>query len=360
MPESPVAPPSSATPLFRLRVTRLSLLKALVGVAVTALVVGAVFSSAADLNGALASMGDTSPRWLPLLVVAEALCYLGLAVQLQRLTGPASQISLWLAARVVVITSGLGSLLPGTPAPGIALGTRELNHRGLSTRQAGLSLVWLNWFSLRAFLVTAVLAAVLALPRGNIPLGNTWLVAGAGLVVLAGLSVTNILLTRQSLVEWAAVLAARAQFWAPRIGDEAARARGREWFHDAIDALGTPRNRVIVGVVSVGSWLADAWCLRLALVAVGANVNFNAVLLAYTGATLASSIKLIPGGIGIVEATQPLILHHFHVPLDLALAGTLVWRGFSLLLPALAGLLALVSLRLERRRREAERTLATL
>lgn len=354
-----MAEPLSGPPLVRLRVTRLTVLKALAGVALTALVVRVVFSSAADLNGAVASMGDTNPRWLPLLLVAEALCYLGLAVQLQRLTRPASRMSLWLAARVVVITSGLGSLLPGTPAPGIALGVHELNQRGLSTRQAGLSLVWLNWFSLRAFLVTAVLAAMLALPRGNISLGNAWLVAGAGLVVLAGLSVSNILLTRQSLVEGAAVFAARARFWAPRIGDEAARSRGREWFHDAIDALGTPRNRALVGVVSVGSWLADAWCLRLALVAVGAHVNFNAVLLAYTGATLASSIRLIPGGIGIVEATQPLILHHFHVPLDLALAGTLVWRGFSLLLPAFAGLVALVSLRVERRRRAAGRSLAT-
>lgn len=41
------------------------------------------------------------------------------------------------------------------------------------------------------------------------------------------------------------------------------------------------------------------------------------------------------------------VLHHFGVPLTVGLAGTLLWRGFSLFLPALGGVLAYLSLRYE-------------
>jgi len=48
-----------------------------------------------------------------------------------------------------------------------------------------------------------------------------------------------------------------------------------------------------------------------------------------------------------VEAAVPAVLHHFGVPLTVGLAGTLLWRGFSLFLPALGGVLAYLSLRYE-------------
>jgi uncharacterized membrane protein YbhN (UPF0104 family) len=56
-------------------------------------------------------------------------------------------------------------------------------------------------------------------------------------------------------------------------------------------------------------------------------------------------VPLLPGGLGAVEIAVPAVLHHFGVPLATALAGTLLWRGISLFLPALGGTLAYGSLR---------------
>ena len=331
--------------LFRSGITRSTLLKMALGVVLALICFRVAFDSAGDVSGAVDALGEADLRWVPVALLAELLCYLFIGFQLQRLSGP-SRISFWVAARVGVVASGLGSLLPGTPAPGIALGVHELSRRGRSARESGLSLVWLNWFSIRAFLVTAALAAVIALFRGNIAMERAGLVITGVAVIGLGLIVTSILLTRKALMERAAVFIGRARFWAPKPTDAEARATGAQWYQDAMDSLGSNSNRMLIGGASILSWLADAWCLRFALLAVGAHIDFNAVLLAYTGASLASSIKLIPGGLGIVEATQPLILHHFHVPLDIALAGTLAWRGFSLVLPAVVGAAALVSLRL--------------
>ena len=65
------------------------------------------------------------------------------------------------------------------------------------------------------------------------------------------------------------------------------------------------------------------------------------MLLAYVAGILISSLPLLPGGFGAVEAAIPAMLHHFGAALDAALAGTLVYRANSALLPAAAGALLL-------------------
>jgi uncharacterized membrane protein YbhN (UPF0104 family) len=92
----------------------------------------------------------------------------------------------------------------------------------------------------------------------------------------------------------------------------------------------------------------DAGGLWIALHATHAHVDFGVVVLAYVAGTVASWVPLLPGGLGAVEIAVPAVLHHFGVPLSVALAGTLLWRGLSLFLPAAGGALAYASLRAAR------------
>ena len=102
-----------------------------------------------------------------------------------------------------------------------------------------------------------------------------------------------------------------------------------------------------IGVAAAGWWIADAGCLWIALYAVHAHVSFSLVILAYVAGTAASWAPLLPGGLGAVEIVVPTVLHHFGVPLSVALGGTLLWRGMSLFVPAIGGALAYASLRAE-------------
>ena len=61
-------------------------------------------------------------------------------------------------------------------------------------------------------------------------------------------------------------------------------------------------------------------------------------------ATLVSWVPRLPGGVGAVEAALPAVLHHFGVPLVAGLAGTLPWRGASLIAPAVVGPFGYLSL----------------
>lgn len=78
----------------------------------------------------------------------------------------------------------------------------------------------------------------------------------------------------------------------------------------------------------------------------GVVVDPDVALLASAAAVLASSIPLLPAGLGLVEAAVPAVLAWYGAPLDLALAGAVVARVVGTVLPAIAGALALWALQL--------------
>jgi uncharacterized membrane protein YbhN (UPF0104 family) len=143
-------------------------------------------------------------------------------------------------------------------------------------------------------------------------------------------------------------LAADAIRWLPRHRKKTRaelRAAGLDEHARLLQLLGRPVHRAGIAMASTGWWIADAGGLWLALHAAHADVDFSVVVLAYVAGVVASWVPLLPGGLGAVEIAVPAVLHHFGVPLAAGLAGTLLWRGLSLFLPALGGALAYASLR---------------
>jgi uncharacterized protein (TIRG00374 family) len=105
----------------------------------------------------------------------------------------------------------------------------------------------------------------------------------------------------------------------------------------AAGAAGT----ILFGLVN---WLLDAGCLALSLVAVGADVPWQGLLLAWGAGTLVSSTRLTPGGIGIVEAALASALVAAGLPASQAVPGVVVYRLVSLwLLSAIGGLCLLTA-----------------
>jgi uncharacterized membrane protein YbhN (UPF0104 family) len=97
---------------------------------------------------------------------------------------------------------------------------------------------------------------------------------------------------------------------------------------------------LLLGLVN---WLLDACCLALALVAVGADVPWQGLLLAWAAGTLVSSTRLTPGGIGIVEAALASALVAAGLPASSAVPAVVVYRLVSLWLLAGLGGLCLLS-----------------
>lgn len=90
-------------------------------------------------------------------------------------------------------------------------------------------------------------------------------------------------------------------------------------------------------LLAVANWLLDCLCLAAAILAVGATVPWQGLLLAYLTAAGASTLAITPGGLGTVELALTAALVATGLDAPHALAAALVYRIASLWLPAIGG-----------------------
>jgi uncharacterized protein (TIRG00374 family) len=320
----------------------------LVGAAVALGALVAVFWSSGGVDDVVDALGRVAAGWTLAAVAALLVAYLLLALHLWRLAW--GRISLWRAIRSDLMLFGLGNVLPGAPAPGALLAAAELRRAGLSARNARFVIAFTAWFNVRTLLGLGAVAFLVAFARQHPGLNDAglWWLAAVGVLVL--LALTARLAARSSTAERTAGLLAKVRIGRVALPVAPSRAAAASWHAEAKAVVGSPMNRVLLVCLAVGAWLADAACLGLSLQAAGVHLDLDVVLLAYVAGILVSGVPLLPGGFGAVEAAIPAILHGFGAPLDLALAGTLVYRGISALLPAVAGALLLAWDWLQRRR----------
>jgi uncharacterized protein (TIRG00374 family) len=88
---------------------------------------------------------------------------------------------------------------------------------------------------------------------------------------------------------------------------------------------------VTAGALSAANWLLDALCLALAFAAVGRPIPWGAVLLAFAGSKVLSSVGITPGGLGIVEGGLVATFVAYGVPGPAAVAAVLVYRALTLI-----------------------------
>ena len=290
-----------------------------------------------DVPGALDVLSDTSWPWLTAAITVELGCYVLLGFQLSRLLGGVRDFGRFFALQLALVIYGLGTLLPGAPAPGMVLAGRQLSRRGVEASQSSLAFFLSAWFNVRSFLILAVLTALLATLRGRVPDDWKMVVIGSALFVALGLVLLEALLKRPVLFD----RSGRFVEWVNWRGNgQNARETALRFHAAAISAVASRRDGFVIGSATFGSRLADVICLRFAMLSIGIHVSMGVVLIAYIVSALISALPLLPGGLGIIDATIPAVLHYYGAPLDSAVAGTVVWRSATLLLPGLLGLVS--------------------
>jgi len=195
---------------------------------------------------------------------------------------------------------------------------------------------------------TATLAAVLAF--GSAMTGSVAGAVGAFLATAAGvLPVLGIVLTFRH---------ARTRAWLVRLASRVARLLGR-WvpalrdgpvegkIEDFLTSLGSFRLGLPAatgaGLFALANWVLDVACLALALEAVGAPVPWQGLVLAWAAGALASSARLTPGGIGVVETALASALVASGLPASQAVPAVLVYRLVSLWLLVAIGAVFLLA-----------------
>jgi uncharacterized membrane protein YbhN (UPF0104 family) len=102
--------------------------------------------------------------------------------------------------------------------------------------------------------------------------------------------------------------------------------------------LWRPRVAVETIGLQLGIFVLDSATLAVMLAAVGAPASFPIVFVSFVSASVVATLAWVPGGVGTFEGTCVVVLRSHGVPLEAALAATLLLRGFTFWLPMAPGL----------------------
>ncbi|MFD7289570.1 YbhN family protein [Streptomyces sp. NPDC059863] len=248
------------------------------------------------------------------------------AVQHWLLRAGGARIRLRVVGAVVLAANAIAGALPGGAAFAAAWVFRQFRRRGAGQVLAGTVLVvagLLSGLSLFVLLMVGVLAA-----------GSSGPVAGVRPVVI-GLAAVAVLVAgvAAGLFRFPRVRRRARRVWR-RIG---LRSR-RLW--DIERALSRLRHEVRTTRPGIRPWLWPSslallnWCFDLAcLVAcvwsLGIAVPWHGVLAVYALTQFAGSLRLTPGGLGVVETSLTALLVLYGLSTEQAIAVTLLYRVLS-------------------------------
>ena len=271
---------------------------------------------------------QSKPVWLAAALLLQLLTYAGLSGQW------------WLVLRCGKTPLRFQSLLPITisklfadqvvPTSGMSgnvLLVDRLMARDIPRRNAVAAAILAIFAYYASFAACALAAAILLWLQGDI----SWLlIAAVSIFLLLAAAIPAAILWLQDKGRSA------VPRWLARFRPV------RELFDmigEAPDKL--VRNPRLIGQMSLlngGVWIADALTLQVCLLALGQPAAFDAAFVGLVIASIIATIGPVPLGLGSFEASSIAMLRLMGVPFEAALSATLLYRGFTLWLPLLAGL----------------------
>jgi uncharacterized protein (TIRG00374 family) len=311
--------------------------KAAVGVAVVVALGWLVIAQRQRLQESLGLLAHAKWQWVFAAIVAQAVSMGALARQQRRLLGVGgSRISL--TGAIATIYAG-NAISVGLPLAGPAAATVFLMRRfvslGAEASVAGWALAVSGVFSSFALVAVVALGAVLS--------GSDFAVLSAAIGVLGGavpLAVLLLSLRRRGPRQLVERLGTRLLAGVQKVSGHPA-GDPEEIVEEQLEEVtslhpSTP-TLAVTACLAVLNWLADAACLALAILAVGGDVPWRGLLLAWAAGTAVASLGLTPGGIGVVEATLSSTLVAAGLVGSTAIAAVLVYRIVSLWLVLAVG-----------------------
>jgi hypothetical protein len=303
------------------------LLRNLFGVAVLALALVALVNKRHDLTSASHILARLDWRWMVLAVGAEAASMVVFA-RLQRWLLRAGGVRMGFRSMIEITLAGnaMGTTLPGGAAWSATWAFGQLRRRGADRVLSGWVILVAGALAAFALFVIVAVGSFVAGSKG--PVADLRPLAA----VLAAIPVA---------VAIGAVLLARLPALRARVGHLwETEARRHPRVKSAEDALGRLWARVLtvrpsplgwLGAFSLAlaNWTWDAVALAACILALGGGVPWRGVLVAYALTQIAASFPITPGGIGVVEGSLAALLVAYGMPLDRAVAATLLYRLVS-------------------------------
>jgi uncharacterized protein (TIRG00374 family) len=302
-----------------------------IGLGLAALAFYVISGKTDELSGARAYLEDLNWYWLGVAVVAEAASIISFAA-LQRRLLAAGNVNLGMKPLTGITLAGnaIQNSLPAGTLFSAIFSFRQFHRRGADDVLAGWTLLGTAALSLITLVVLAGVGLSAATGTGT---ALDLVEVISGMILLASLLV--LIWAKREKV--ARLLIPPLQLGQriirrPR-GDIPALVQTAVQRMSSISPSRT--DWVIAATYAMGNWLFDAGCLVVAFVAVGADVPWRALLLAYAAAQLAINLPITPGGLGVVEGSLTIALVAYGGGKAETVAAVLLYRliSFWALLP---------------------------
>ena len=292
------------------------------------------------LTKAADTLTEPNPWWLLLALFAEGMSMGAFArVQRRMLSAAGQRVGIRSMVGLTYAANALSVTFPGGTALSSGYVFKRLRSWGATVPAAGFTVVASGLLSLVGFAVLAVFVGVSA---GD-GLTSSLLVLAAAVAVAAGAFV----LRRRdpaALLERAVPAGLRRVNRILHRRPDAGLAAAQRFTHDLTAIHPRHRDWLAGLALAVLNWSADLVCLFACCEAIGADhASVALVMVAYIAGMSASSISLLPGGFGIVDAAMIFALTSGGVPTVKATAGVVLYRLISFLLVVALGWVAWAS-----------------
>ena len=291
------------------------------------------------------SMSRVEWVWLFLALVAEMASVVPLA-EAQRIVLESGGASIT-RRQMVLITLASNAISMSVPA-GVAVAEGYLyrQYRRFRATQAVAA-----WGELASGAIAFAALASIGLAGAVVDAGSAGLVLIPVLsVVTAGsLAAAAVFRRPRVLVRWIEWIEARV---GRRLGDLVARAAGRvRVISEELRGIRPPPSAWAMALALSGvNWMLDVLSLALSFLAVHGRVPWGAVLLAFAGTKVVSSIGITPGGLGIVEGGLVATFVAYGSDGATAVAAVVVYRALTLVGLVGLGWVAAATLAVENKR----------
>jgi uncharacterized protein (TIRG00374 family) len=243
--------------------------------------------------------------------------------------------------RIQLSTKALSNIVPGGNAASSALGYRLLTLSGISGPDAGFALATAGIGSAVVLNILFWTGLTMSIPFRGVNEGYAF-AALLGIIIM-GLAAALVIGVMdgsgraEQLLRW---IARKARF------DEERFAAVLHQVAERLEELISDR-RLLRRVVfwAMLNWLLDAASLWVFLRAFGVSLPVDALLVAFGLANVLAAIPILPGGLGVVEATYLTALIGFGVPRRVAAPAIATYRSAQYLMPIAIGALSYASLR---------------
>lgn len=243
--------------------------------------------------------------------------------------------------RIQLSTKALSNIVPGGNAASSALGYRLLTLSGISGPDAGFALATAGIGSAVVLNIIFWTGLTMSVPfRGVNGAYSVAAVVGIVIISIAAMLVIGVMDG-----------SGRAERFVRWIGrtlrlDEDKFAAVLHQVAERLEELAGDRQllrRVVFWALA--NWLLDAASLWVFIRAFGGSLSIDALLVAFGLANLVAAIPILPGGLGLMDATYLTTLVGFGIPRRVAVASIGTYRSAQYLMPIALGGLAYLSLR---------------